>query len=67
MTVDEDGESQREETSDVSEHLATPKAKPLRGNMKILRTGQTWVPKKAEVIVLTKLRAVPCNRCQMKG
>ena len=59
MTVDEDGEREREETSNVSKHLATPKAKPLRGNMKIPRTGQTWVLKKAEVIVLTKLRKVP--------
>ena len=70
MTTDEDGEMEKSEESELSEAPVTPKQNPLRGQgkmPKIPRTGQTWVLKKAEVIVFPEPREVPCDRCWSKG
>jgi len=69
-TVGEDGEDDREDErsdSDVTEPPATFKPNPSRGNMKTSITGRTRVPKRAEVIVSTEPREVPCDRCLTKG
>jgi len=58
-TADEDGEREMSEESDLSELLETPKFKLWKDKTKTLRTGLVCVPKKAEVIILSKLWAIP--------
>ena len=53
--------------SDMINAPATSSPKLMRGNTKKSRTGCTWDPKKAEVIISTEPREVSCNRCWMKG
>jgi len=51
-------------------NMATPAASSprlMRGNPNRTRTDCTCVLKMAEVIVSTKPREVPCDRCRMKG
>src|SRR5882724_11400678 len=65
MTTEEDGENEHSGSNTTTPARSSPRL--MRGSTKKSRTGHTWVPKKAKVVISTKLREVPCNRCQMKG
>jgi len=64
-TMDEYGENEHSR-SDTTKGQSTSSPKLSRGNTKRSRTDHTWVPKKAEVVMLTELREVSCDRCWMK-
>jgi len=65
MTVDEDGKNECSRSDMTTPTTSSPRL--MRGSTKKSRPNSTWFPKKAEVIISTKLREVPCDRCQMKG
>ena len=67
MTTDEDGEREVSEPREPNEAPAMPHAKVSKVKGKTPRVGRACVPKQAEVIVLAKVRTVPCGWCQVKG
>ena len=64
-TTDKDGENEHSGSNMTALETSSPRL--TRGIPNKSRTSHTQVPKKAEVIISTELREVPCNRCQTKG
>ena len=66
-TMDEDGEREMSEPSELSKAPATPHAKVKKAKAKRPNTRRACIPKQAKIVVLAKVRTVPCDQCRVKG